>query len=498
MPDALDAFAGFIAAGLSAAPSSVAGALAPLFGLRYHKRHWDADASKNGVRDAYRLADGDGAGVPFGALLHPDNPSSGAYGGFSLAWFPADKGGLISLVVGTRGLQPDEGILTRPGHRRRVASLRRYLARKGVACWSKADPAAISTEMPMTARAELAGTGNESAAFLRAMDRYASVLYCVARVPSDNPALARTIVAAFLDLYSNERGWNVSAPAKPEVDAYFGGLRADLFPTPGADEVYSLLMSRRFVVLQGPPGTGKTRLAEIIKRTRFDSRGPTVQFHPAVTYEDFVVGLSPQVEAKDLNFRVKEGWLLDALKAAEQGPTLLVIDEVNRADLGKVLGEAIYLFESGEVGAVNPRVIRLPHAVNGLQDLKFSPNLYVLATMNTADRSIAGMDLAVRRRFAFVTMMPDRAALAAQNVLPQALKVFDDLSDVFVEFAPDEALDLMPGHSYFFIKDEEQLKTRLRYELLPLVDEYLRQGFLSQATSELMTVRDRIEDMCRA
>lgn len=495
MPDALDALTDFIAAGRAAMAPNVAALVAPLFGSRYHKRHWDADASKNGVRDAYSLADSDG-GIPFGALIHPDNPSSGAYGGFSLAWFPAEKGSLISLVVGTRGLQPDESILTRPGHRRRVASLRRFLARKGVACWSKVDPAAISTDMPKTARLDLAGLGAESPAYARAMDRYAGVLYCVARVPADNPALARTIVAAFLDLYAFERGWNVMAASKPEVDAFLGGLRADLFATPAPEEVHSLLMSRRFVVLQGPPGTGKTRLAEIIKRDRFASRGQTVQFHPAVTYEDFVVGLSPQVEAKDLNFRVKAGWLLDAMKQAEQGPTLLVIDEVNRADLGKVLGEAIYLFESGEVGADNPRTVRLPHAVDDVQDLKFSPNLYILATMNTADRSIAGMDLAVRRRFAFVTMMPDRSALTGQGVLPQALQVFDELSDVFVEFAPDDALDLMPGHSYFFIKDEAQLKARLRYELLPLVDEYLRQGFLSQATSELMTVRDRIQDLC--
>src|SRR6185436_1132089 len=109
---------------------------------------------------------------------------------FSLAWFPAEKGSLISLVVGTRGLQPDESILTRPGHRRRVASLRRYLSKRGVAAWSKADPAAISTDMPKTARQEIAGEGDESAAFSRAMDRYASVLYCVARVPADNSALA--------------------------------------------------------------------------------------------------------------------------------------------------------------------------------------------------------------------------------------------------------------------------------------------------------------------
>jgi hypothetical protein len=87
-------------------------------------------------------------GVPFGALLHPDNPPSGAYGGFSLAWFPTLEGSLMSLVVGTRGLQPDEGILTRPGHRRRVAALRRYLTRSGVDAWAKADPAAVGVKMP--------------------------------------------------------------------------------------------------------------------------------------------------------------------------------------------------------------------------------------------------------------------------------------------------------------------------------------------------------------
>ena len=495
MADALDALSSFIAAGLSAPTPKVAEAISPLFGSRYNKRHWDA-SSRNGVRDAYGLSDADG--IPFGALIHSDNPASGAYGGFSLAWFPAAKGSLISLVVGTRGLQPDEGILTRPGHRRRVASLRRFLAKAGVSVWSKVDPAAISTDMPKTARDQVAGGTGESDAFVRAMNRYAGVLDRVARVPSDNPQLARTIVSAFLDLYAFERGWSVNAAAKPEFDDFHSKLRADLFSTPQVDDVHSLLMKRRFVVLQGPPGTGKTRLAEIVKQERFGGRGATVQFHPAVTYEDFVIGLAPQLEEKSLNFRVKRGWLMDALVEAQKGPTLLVIDEVNRADLGKVLGEAIYLFEAGEVGAANPRTVSLPHAIDGIKELKFSPNLYVLATMNTADRSIAGMDLAVRRRFAFVTMMPNRNALVSENVLPEALQVFDELSDVFVEFAPDDALDLMPGHSYFFIKDAAELKTRLRFELLPLVDEYLRQGFLSQATSELMTVRDRIEDLCRA
>ena len=107
------------------------------------------------------------------------------------------------------------------------------------------------------------------------------------------------------------------------------------------------------------------------------------------------------------------------------------------------------------------------------------------------------MDLAVRRRFAFMTLMPARQVLVDENCPEGALAAFDWLTDVFVEFAPDEALTLMPGHWSFIAKTDEELRTRFRYELLPLIDEYLRQGFLAQATSELISVRDRIDDMSR-
>ena len=118
----------------------------------------------------------------------------------------------------------------------------------------------------------------------------------------------------------------------------------------------------------------------------------------------------------------------------------------------------------------------------------------MLATMNTADRSVASMDLAIRRRFAFVTLPPNRSVVAAQPV-PLAAQVFDWIADVFVEHASNEALQLMPGHAYFLATDEAALRERLRYEVLPLLDEYLQQGFLGPASSELHAVRDRIEDL---
>jgi 5-methylcytosine-specific restriction protein B len=317
-------------------------------------------------------------------------------------------------------------------------------------------------------------------------------MYCIARVPNDE-GLARDVVRMFFDLYAYERGWQVLTGAQAEYDAFHNELRNDLFPAPTAELVHSLLRQRRFVVLQGPPGTGKTRLADQIRARFFDGRGMTVQFHPAVTYEDFVIGLSPDAKQGNLRFDVRRGWLLEAARQAATKPSLLVIDEVNRADLGKVLGEAIYLFEAGDVGTDTPRRVRLPHVLEGEESLTLPPGLFVLATMNTADRSIAGMDLAVRRRFAFVNMPPDRSVVEAQG-LPLATEVFDRLSDVFVEHAPEEALDLLPGHAYFLAASEAELRRRFRYELLPLLDEYLRQGFLGPAATELHAVRDAIQD----
>jgi len=231
-------------------------------------------------------------------------------------------------------------------------------------------------------------------------------------------------------------------------------------------------------------------MAELVRTQFFNKRGKTVQFHPAVTYEDFVVGLTPDPVAAGLKFKPKPGWLLEAASEAAEGPYVLVVDEINRGDVGKVLGEAIYLFEPGEVGGVNAREVSLPHAVNGKSTFALPTNLYVLATMNTADRSIAGLDLAVRRRFAFVTLMPDPSVIS----LDAARTVFDSLTDVFVEHASDDMLHLLPGHFYFLAKDETELRNRLRYDLLPLIDEYLRQGLLGPAASDLHAVREQVVD----
>ena len=256
-------------------------------------------------------------------------------------------------------------------------------------------------------------------------------MYCNARVP-DDPELARKVVQPFVDFYAHERSWQVLQAFKAESEKLLGYIWDRTFEAVDAERVHEVLNARRFAILQDPPGTGKTRLADQIRRHFFAGRGITVQFHPAVTYEDFLVGLSPDAKAGSLRFGVRPGWLIEATRLAKDGRALLILDEISRADLAKVLGEAVFLFEPGEVGGEHARSVRLAHAVDGTHDFSLPEGLFVLGTMNTADRSIAPIDIAIRRRFAFVTLLPQRSVGAAQN-LPLALTIFDQLAGVFVE-----------------------------------------------------------------
>lgn len=488
MTDALQVLANAIAAGAATTDTVMLEAMRGLFGTRFHSR--SAPYLKHErppfIRNAYGKG-GETDHVAYAGFINPDNPPSGPYGGTSMVWFPREEGCLIDFGIGTRGLSPDEGILTRPGHRRRIASLRRHLVNLGVdVAWARQDPATIGVPVPDLITKQLP-------AWESVFKRYGNELYCLATVPKDDPVKARQIVQAFIDLYAYERNWEVLKDAKSEFDNFIHQLNVTWLSTPDTAEITRLLEQRRFVVLEGPPGTGKSRVSEEILKNSYDGNGLITQFHPSTTYEDFVAGLSPDIAKENLHFRARPGHLLKAAALAEKDPALLVVDEINRADLGRVLGEAIYLFEA-EAGG-KERSVDLPHVIDGKQQFTLPAKLHVLATMNTADRSVAHMDLAIRRRFAFVTMMPDRKVVQAHST-DTGLELFDALCDVFLEFAPDDALALLPGHSYFIVKDKDNvaLRDRLRYELLPLIDEYIREGYLGPATGSLHAVRNRIAD----
>ena len=166
------------------------------------------------------------------------------------------------------------------------------------------------------------------------------------------------------------------------------------------------LARKRQLIFYGPPGTGKSFLAHklaahVVGGT--DGLLEVVQFHPAYDYVDFVEGLRPRTVAGQIQYEWVEGRLLDFCGRARQrqGPCVLLIDELNRANLAQVFGELLYLLEypSHEVRLASGRRFALP------------PNLRLLATMNTADRSIALVDHALRRRFALVPLGPNEAVL---------------------------------------------------------------------------------------
>jgi 5-methylcytosine-specific restriction protein B len=157
-------------------------------------------------------------------------------------------------------------------------------------------------------------------------------------------------------------------------------------------------------IVYGPPGTGKTYLAERLARHLIgegDGFSEVVQFHPAYAYEDFIQGLRPEPAADGgLHFRRTPGRFREFCRRAEgcDGPCVLIIDEINRANLSRVFGELMYLLEY--------RKREVPLAAGGT--FRIPDNVRIIGTMNTADRSIALVDHALRRRFAFLALYPDK------------------------------------------------------------------------------------------
>lgn len=239
----------------------------------------------------------------------------------------------------------------------------------------------------------------------------------------------------------------------------------------------ALLLTKKNVILQGAPGVGKTfaakRLAYSIMGEKDTSRVQMVQFHQSYSYEDFIMGFRPT----ESGFTLKKGVFYEfCRKAAEDDrPYFFIIDEINRGNLSKIFGELFMLIESDKRGVE----LQLLYA-----DEQFSipSNIYIIGMMNTADRSLAMLDYALHRRFAFFEMPPafSSAGFQAYKVKINNIKfnrLVEAVERLNREIAEDDSLGegFRIGHSYFCTNiniSDEWLRSVVEFELIPLLKEY--------------------------
>lgn len=252
------------------------------------------------------------------------------------------------------------------------------------------------------------------------------------------------------------------------------------------------LRTKKNLILQGPPGTGKTWLA---KRLAFaligqndDSKVRAVQFHPNLSYEDFVRGWRPSGDGK---LSLVDGVFMEAIKAASKEPAskfVMVIEEINRGNPAQIFGELLTLLEAGKRTPKEALELSYPDVDGKRRPVHVPENLFVIGTMNIADRSLALVDLALRRRFAFVSLEPRMGETWRRWVVEQCAldkdivaEIERRMSELNSQISADSSLgtQFRIGHSYVTPTQRlEEGDTRnwfqqvVETEIGPLLEEY--------------------------
>jgi DNA replication protein DnaC len=257
------------------------------------------------------------------------------------------------------------------------------------------------------------------------------------------------------------------------------------------DEMLDALKEKKNVVLQGAPGVGKTYVAKRLAHALIGSNDPRriemIQFHQSYSYEDFIQGFRPTPRG---HFDLKYGIFHQFCRRAQreelaQEPYVFIVDEINRGNLSKIFGELMMLIEPDKRG----KDYAIPLAYSQDSDEKFyiPENLHLIGMMNTADRSLAMVDYALRRRFRFITLRPEFASGAFNNFLvvngakPELVEKIVARMNKLNEVIAADTKNLGPGyqigHSYFcpqnVMKLDEKWYCRVvETEILPLIQEY--------------------------
>lgn len=405
-------------------------------------------------------------GAYFGYIRNGEG-ETGPFHDFSFTVFPDKEDGawVVAFGIGSLGFRNDYELAATPGVRRKFL---KTISNTGFCKTSFLD---IESLLPK----EFIDNVNH---LEKSLMKYRKVLPACEIVTDPYSKDGKSIIKGYLALYADFREWQRNNNQRKAVTDAINSI-SNIQEIDEESEVRELLARRKYIVLQGPPGTGKTRLAKKIASDD-DSKVLFTQFHAETTYSDFVNGIIPAVNEDKLLYKEYNGILINAINEANEEANsdkkvYLIIDEINRANLSNVLGPVFYLFEH-KMADDNVK-IRLS---NDMIINKMPDNLYVIGTMNTADRSIAVVDFALRRRFAWYSMNP-RIITDDLHDNDFYADDFKAVANIFERYASDEELNLQPGQGYFIASSDEEMEDRIRYELMPLVKEYFAEGLILSA-----------------